>query len=184
MQRHKTARNMSFFVRLEIWCCDCLRATRILYKNILGNIILSECDTANKSHNGVVKFRRYYLGKTRLFYIHLRGFPPRPIYVSGHKTNADKCGNKMNIRFICTFTESVFVLAAQQGARAERGAGRGRGHLPSGAAGAACSIRIHVNLWRTSDKGTSDTPPALDIKLALIERKSHNVSDDRGERIA
>lgn len=81
-------------------------------KNILGNIILSECDTTNKSHNGVVKFRWYYLGKTRLFYIHLRGFPPRPIYVSGHKTNADKCGNKMNIRFISTLTESVFELVA------------------------------------------------------------------------
>lgn len=39
----------------------------IFYDNILGNIILSECDTANKSHNGVVKFRRYYLGKTGYF---------------------------------------------------------------------------------------------------------------------
>lgn len=91
----------------------------ISYKNILGNIIFSKCDTANKSYNGVVKFRRYYLGKTRLFYIHLRGFPPRPIYVSGYKTNADKCGNKMNIRFISTLTKSAFVLVAK-GRRAEK----------------------------------------------------------------
>lgn len=88
-----------------------------IHKNISGNIIFSKCDTANKSYNGVVKFRRYYLGKTRLFYIHLRGFPPRPIYVSGYKTNADKCGNKMNIRFISTLTKSAFVLVAKGGER-------------------------------------------------------------------
>lgn len=75
--------------------------------------ILAKCDTANKSHNGVVKFRRYYLGKSRLFYIHLRGFPPHPIYVSGHKTNADKCENKMNIRFISTLSESNSILVVR-----------------------------------------------------------------------
>lgn len=95
----------------------CLEARGIFHKNISGNIIFSKCDTANKSYNGVVKFRRYYLGKTRLFYIHLRGFPPRPIYVSGYKTNADKCGNKMNIRFISTLTKSAFVLVAKGGER-------------------------------------------------------------------
>lgn len=36
-------------------------------KNILGNIILSECDTTNKSHNGVVKFGGIILGKPGYF---------------------------------------------------------------------------------------------------------------------
>lgn len=80
--------------------------------HILSNISI-KYDTPNKSHNGVVKFRRYYLGKSRLFYIHLRGIPPHPIYVSGHKTNADKCGNKMNIRFIPTLWDSVTMLAGR-----------------------------------------------------------------------
>lgn len=45
-----------------------------MLKEIEKMEIILECDTANKSHNGVVKFRRYYLGKSWLFCIHLRGF--------------------------------------------------------------------------------------------------------------
>lgn len=107
-------RGTSFSCHIVKSDARCLEARQMFYKNILGNIILSKCDTANKSYNGVVKFRRYYLGKTQLFYIHLRGFPPRPIYVSGHKTNADKCGNKMNIRFISTLMGLDFLLVPRR----------------------------------------------------------------------